>query len=93
MIKKILLIYTGGIIGMIRNKEKILINVSQCVHVNIISGEYESCAPFENKNIINGKDITTEAAVTKLMYILGLTNNDSEIRAQLNKNLRGEVTC
>ena len=72
---------------------KILINVSQCIHGNIISGEYESSAPFENKNIINGKDITTEAAVTKLMYILGLTNNDSEIRAQLNKNLRGEVTC
>ena len=75
------------------NNGKILINVSQCIHGNIISGEYESSAPFENKNIINGKDITTEAAVTKLMYILGLTNNDSEIRAQLNKNLRGEVTC
>ena len=43
--------------------------------------------------MINGKDITTEAAVTKLMYILGLTNKDSETRAQLNKNLRGEVTC
>ena len=48
---------------------------------------------FENKNIINGKDITTEAAVTKLMYLLGLSNNDSEIRTKLNKNLRGEVTC
>ena len=31
--------------------------------------------------------ILQPAAVTKLMYILGLTNNDSEIRAQLNKNL------
>ena len=75
------------------NQGKIIINVSQCIHGNIISGEYESSAPFENKNIINGKDITTEAAVTKLMYILGLSNNDSEIRTKLNKNLRGEVTC
>ena len=62
------------------NQGKIIINVSQCIHGNIISGEYESSAPFENKNIINGKDITTEAAVTKLMYLLGLSNNDSEIR-------------
>ena len=43
------------------NKNKIIINVYQCIHGNIISGEYESSALFENKNIINGKDITTEA--------------------------------
>mgnify|MGYP001217690119 FL=1 len=72
---------------------KILINVSQCIHGNVISAEYESSAPFENKDIINGKDITTEAAVTKLMYLLGSTNNDNKTRIKLNKNLRGEVTC
>ena len=72
---------------------KILINVSQCIHGNIISGEYESSTPFENKDIINGKDITTEAAVTKLMYLLGSSNNDIKTRVKLNKNLRGEVTC
>mgnify|MGYP001197406615 CR=1 FL=1 len=85
-----------GLVKLFENmiqQGKILINVSQCIHGNIISGEYESSAPFENKDIINGKDITTEAAVTKLMYLLGSSKNDNETRVKLNKNLRGEVTC
>lgn len=85
-----------GLVKLFENmikRGKILINVSQCIHGNVISGEYESSAPFENKDIINGKDITTEAAVTKLMYLLGSTNNDNKTRIKLNKNLRGEVTC
>ena len=85
-----------GLVKLFENmiqQGKILINVSQCIHGNIISGEYESSAPFENKDIINGKDITTEAAVTKLMYLLGTSKNDNETRIKLNKNLRGEVTC
>ena len=85
-----------GLVKLFENmiqQGKILINVSQCIHGNIISGKYESSAPFENKDIINGKDITTEAAVTKLMYLLGTSKNDNETRVKLNKNLRGEVTC
>ena len=73
-------------------EKKILINVTQCLHGNAIIGEYASSAPFQNKKIICGKDITTEAAITKLMFLIGENKSNKKIRSQLKKDLRGEMT-
>ena len=47
---------------------------------------------FSNKEIINGQDITTEAAITKLMFLLAKNLSDLEIKKQLQQNLRGEFS-
>ena len=73
-------------------QNKIIINVTQCMYGKVISGEYATSKPFSNKDIIIGKDITTEAAITKLMFLLSLNLSDEEIKKQLRKNLRGEFT-
>ena len=42
--------------------------------------------------VVSGYDITTEAALTKLMYLLGNYTDVSEIKSILNKSLRGEIS-
>ena len=75
------------------NKEgKIMINITQCLHGSAVVGQYETSEPFGKAGVISGKDLTTEAAITKLMFLLGKGLSNGEIKADLQKNIRGEIT-
>ena len=71
---------------------KIIMNISQCLHGEAVRGQYETNEPFEKAGVICGKDMTTEAAITKLMFLLGIGLSNKEIKLQLQINLRGEIT-
>jgi len=71
---------------------KILLNITQCLQGSAILGSYETSEPFKNAGVICGKDMTTEAAITKLMFLLGQQLTDDEIRTKLQTNLRGEMS-
>ena len=75
------------------NKEgKIMLNITQCLHGSAVDGQYETSEPFGKAGVISGKDMTTEAAIIKLMFLLGQGLSNAEIKEELQKNISGEIT-
>ena len=70
----------------------IILNVSQCSGGGVIQGKYSTSEKLFQIGVISGKDITTEAALTKMMFLFGNTTSLDEVRAKLIKPLRGEIT-
>jgi len=70
----------------------IILNVSQCAGGLVEMGKYSTSLQLHNIEVVSGYDITTEAAIAKLMFLLGQKLSNDEIKKMLNISLRGEIT-
>ncbi|MDR1415649.1 MAG: asparaginase [Odoribacteraceae bacterium] len=67
-------------------------NVTQCAGGSVEMGKYETSRELLRAGVVSGRDITTEAAICKMMRVLGEYSDPDDIRRQLDANLRGEVS-
>jgi L-asparaginase len=68
-----------------------IVNVTQCSGGSVNMGQYETSTQLKKIGIISGKDITTEAAITKMMYLLGQNVASKVFKTIFETPLRGEM--
>jgi L-asparaginase len=73
-------------------REVLIINVSQCIGGKVVQGNYQTSRQLAEIGVIGGSDITSEAAITKLMVVLGQELTYNEMINQLKENTAGEIT-
>jgi L-asparaginase len=73
-------------------KGGIIYNVTQCHGGSVEMGLYETSREMLSAGVISGKDITSEASVTKLMHLLGICKSRKDVIKYLGKSLAGEIS-
>lgn len=79
-------------IGSAIERGQILVNVTQCHAGSVNPGKYETSRRLRELGVLNGRDMTSETALVKLMFLLGKGLGMEEIKININKSISGEIT-
>lgn len=70
----------------------VMVNVTQCAKGNVEQGKYETSVGLVNAGVVSCGDMTLEATLTKLMFLLGQSGDSALVRDKMATNLRGELS-
>ncbi len=71
---------------------KVIVDISQCKVGTVELGRYETSKQLKDIGVATGFDMTYEAAVTKMMFLLGQSEDPKEVKRLMEVDLRGELT-
>jgi L-asparaginase len=72
---------------------KIIVDISQCQVGSVELGKYETSRKLQEMGVVSGYDMTFEAAVTKLMFLMGQNLPPATIAQLMSQSLRGELSA
>lgn len=70
----------------------VVVNCTQCLRGAVHMDDYATGHALKEAGVTSGRDMTREAAVAKLFYLLSLGLDPDEIRRRIGQDLRGELT-
>ena len=70
----------------------VIVNVTQCSNGCVLPHLYSIGHELSQSGIVSGHDMTSEAAITKLMCLFGQGHSKEEVSAEMAKSLRGELS-
>lgn len=70
----------------------VILNITQCHHGCVAPTSYATGTAMTQAGVVSGRDMTTEAAIAKCMFLLSQNLSPADVRGQLEQDLRGEVT-
>lgn len=74
------------------DNDTLLIITSQAAYDAVDLNNYESGRKAQELGAMSAKDMTTEATLTKIMYLLARHEDNKRVTEQFNRNLAGEIT-
>lgn len=69
-----------------------ILNITQCKGGAVEHGKYQASLPLDQAGVVSGYDMTTEAAVCKLMFLLGQGYVGGGLKRAIQSPLRGEIS-
>jgi L-asparaginase len=72
--------------------DKIIVDISQCKGGSVKLGMYETSRRLQKMGVLSGYDMTFEATVTKLMYLMGQGLSKAAIKQKMEISIAGELT-
>lgn len=76
----------------LNEKDVVVVNITQCVTGKVIQSKYETGVHLERHGVIGGDNMTFEAAICKLMYLLDCEElSTAQVKHYMSENLRGEL--
>lgn len=71
----------------------VIFNVTQCEGGRVVHGQYGGSKRLTEMGVVSGADITPEAAITKMMFLLGQGYGFEELSRRLAIPICGEMSC